>query len=102
MRPRTVSSPADTKSTKETAVSSRFASLPSSPKIGHIVGQGFTVPNPALLKHLEIERADFFGDSFGGTIAVMIAVRHPQLVRRLVSHGGSFTPYSGTGGRGNS
>src|SRR5262249_12256146 len=37
MRPRTVSSPADTKSTKETAVSSRFASLPSSPKIGHIV-----------------------------------------------------------------
>jgi pimeloyl-ACP methyl ester carboxylesterase len=50
----------------------------------------------ALLKHLEIEEADFFGDSFGGTIAVMMAVRHPQLVRRVVSHGGSIAPYSGT------
>jgi pimeloyl-ACP methyl ester carboxylesterase len=52
----------------------------------------------ALLKHLKIEQADFFGDSFGGTIAVMIAVRHPQLVRRVVSHGGSFAPYPGTVG----
>jgi pimeloyl-ACP methyl ester carboxylesterase len=49
----------------------------------------------ALLKHLEIEEADFFGDSFGGTIAVMMAVRHPQLVRRVVSHGGSLAPYPG-------
>ena len=32
----------------------------------------------ALLKHLKIEEADFFGDSFGGTIAVMMAVRHPS------------------------
>ena len=50
----------------------------------------------ALLKHLKVEQADFFGDSFGGTIAVMMAVRHPQLVRRVVSHGGSFAPYPGT------
>jgi pimeloyl-ACP methyl ester carboxylesterase len=50
----------------------------------------------ALLKHLKVEHADFFGDSFGGTIAVMMAVRHPQLVRRVVSHGGSFAPYPGT------
>jgi pimeloyl-ACP methyl ester carboxylesterase len=50
----------------------------------------------ALLKHLKIEQADFFGDSFGGTIAVMMAVRHPQLVRRVVSHGGSLARYSGT------
>jgi pimeloyl-ACP methyl ester carboxylesterase len=49
----------------------------------------------ALLKHLEIQEADFFGDSFGGTIAVMMAVRHPQLVRRVVSHGGSLAPYPG-------
>jgi pimeloyl-ACP methyl ester carboxylesterase len=49
----------------------------------------------ALLKHLKVEEADFFGDSFGGTIAVMMAVRHPQLVRRVVSHGGSFAPYPG-------
>jgi pimeloyl-ACP methyl ester carboxylesterase len=50
----------------------------------------------ALLKHLKIEEADFFGDSFGGTIAVMMAVRHPHLVRRVVSHGGSLAPYPGT------
>ncbi len=50
----------------------------------------------ALLKHLKIEQADFFGDSFGGTIAVMMAVRHPQLVRRVVSLGGSLAPYPGT------
>jgi pimeloyl-ACP methyl ester carboxylesterase len=50
----------------------------------------------ALLRHLKVEHADFFGDSFGGTIAVMMAVRHPQLVRRVVSHGGSLAPYPGT------
>jgi pimeloyl-ACP methyl ester carboxylesterase len=52
----------------------------------------------ALLKHLKVDQADFFGDSFGGTIAVMMAVRHPQRVRRVVSHGGSFAPYPGTVG----
>jgi pimeloyl-ACP methyl ester carboxylesterase len=50
----------------------------------------------ALLKHLKIDEADFFGDSFGGTIAVMMAVRHPKLVRRVISHGGSLAPYPGT------
>lgn len=49
----------------------------------------------ALLKYLKIEQADFFGDSFGGTIAVMMAVRHPELVRRVISHGGSLSPYPG-------
>jgi pimeloyl-ACP methyl ester carboxylesterase len=49
----------------------------------------------ALLKHLKIDQADFVGDSFGGTIAVMMAVRHPKLVRRVVSHGGSLAPYPG-------
>jgi pimeloyl-ACP methyl ester carboxylesterase len=47
----------------------------------------------ALLKHLKIEEADFFGDSFGGTIAVMMAVRHPKLVRRVASYGGSLAPF---------
>ena len=47
----------------------------------------------ALLKHLKIEEADFFGDSFGGAIAVMMAVRHPKLVRRVVSYGGSIAPF---------
>jgi pimeloyl-ACP methyl ester carboxylesterase len=46
----------------------------------------------ALLKHLKIEQADFFGDSFGGTIAVTLAVRHPGLVRRVVSYGSPLAP----------
>ena len=46
----------------------------------------------ALLKHLKIEEADFFGDSFGGAIAVMMAVRHPKLVRRVVSYGSRLAP----------
>ncbi len=46
----------------------------------------------ALLKHLRIDQADFFGDSFGGTIAVMMAVRHPKLVRRVVSYGSPLVP----------
>lgn len=47
----------------------------------------------ALLKHLKIEEADFFGDSFGGTIAVMMAVRHPKLVRRVVAYSGSLAAF---------
>jgi len=38
----------------------------------------------ALLKHLNIQRADFLGFSNGGTIALQVAIRSPQLVRRLV------------------
>jgi len=48
-----------------------------------------------LLKYLKIEQADFFGDSFGGTIALMMAVRHPELAGRVVCHGGSLDPYPG-------
>jgi len=38
----------------------------------------------ALLRHLGIERADFFGYSNGGSIALQIAIRHPEMVRRLI------------------
>lgn len=38
----------------------------------------------ALLRHLKIEKADFFGFSNGGHIAVQIAIRHPDIVRKLV------------------
>ena len=38
----------------------------------------------ALLKHLDIEQADLLGFSNGGTIALQVAIRFPQLVRRLV------------------
>ena len=44
----------------------------------------------ALLAHLKIKRADFFGESFGGTIATIIAVRHPDLVGRVATYGSIF------------
>jgi pimeloyl-ACP methyl ester carboxylesterase len=38
----------------------------------------------ALLRYLKIEKADFFGYSNGGSIALQIAIRHPNLVRKLI------------------
>jgi pimeloyl-ACP methyl ester carboxylesterase len=38
----------------------------------------------ALLDHLELSRADILGQSFGGVIAELVAVRHPSRVDRLV------------------
>jgi len=38
----------------------------------------------ALLRYLGIEKADFFGYSNGGSIALQMAIRHPGMVRRLV------------------
>lgn len=43
----------------------------------------------ALLQHLGIERADFFGYSFGGEVAMKIAYRHPAMARKLVAAGGT-------------
>lgn len=37
-----------------------------------------------LLRQLKIERADFFGYSMGSAIAMQIAIKHPDLVRKLV------------------
>jgi pimeloyl-ACP methyl ester carboxylesterase len=45
-----------------------------------------------LLKHLGITRADFFGESYGGVMAVMIAVRHSGLVGRVATYGATFGP----------
>ncbi|WP_420843082.1 alpha/beta fold hydrolase [Geothrix terrae] len=38
----------------------------------------------ALLEYLHIERADLFGYSNGGTIALQMAIRHPKAIRKLV------------------
>ncbi|MDB5349052.1 MAG: alpha/beta hydrolase fold protein [Planctomycetota bacterium] len=45
----------------------------------------------ALLKELKIERADFFGYSMGGTVALGVAIRHPKLVRKLAINGSHFS-----------
>jgi pimeloyl-ACP methyl ester carboxylesterase len=45
-----------------------------------------------LLSHLGIAKADFFGESFGGVIATMIAVHYPELVGRVATYGATFGP----------
>lgn len=37
-----------------------------------------------LLQHLKIDKADFFGFSNGGTTTVQIAIRHPELVNKII------------------
>ena len=39
----------------------------------------------ALLKNLNIPKADFLGFSNGGTTALQIAIRHPELVDKLIA-----------------
>ena len=44
----------------------------------------------ALMRHLQIERANFFGWSYGGLISMLIAIRHPELVGRVATYGSLF------------
>jgi pimeloyl-ACP methyl ester carboxylesterase len=39
----------------------------------------------ALLDHLKIKRADVLGYSMGGGVAMQLAIRHPEKVRKVVS-----------------
>ena len=45
----------------------------------------------AVLRHLDIARADVFGYSMGGGVALQLAIRHPDLVRKLVVASASFS-----------
>jgi len=45
----------------------------------------------ALLKHLGISKSDFIGESYGGNTAAMIAVRHPEVVRRVATYAATFS-----------
>ncbi len=69
------------------------------------VGQGRTpdVPGPltytgmmedtaALLQMLKLRHVDVIGFSDGGILALMLAVRHPDLVRRLLISGVNISP----------
>jgi len=44
-----------------------------------------------LIHHLEYERADIMGYSFGGIIALRTAIRHPEVVDRLVVVSAGFS-----------
>ena len=45
----------------------------------------------ALLRYLNVERADFFGYSLGGAVVLRLAIRHPELVHKLVLASVSYT-----------
>src|SRR5512138_1537253 len=45
-----------------------------------------------LLKYLGIPKADLFGESFGGVIATMIAVRDPGHAGRIATYAATFGP----------
>ncbi|MFP2903619.1 alpha/beta fold hydrolase [Pyxidicoccus sp. 3LFB2] len=44
----------------------------------------------ALLRHLGVQSADIFGYSMGGGVALQLAIRHPDLVRKLVVAAASY------------
>lgn len=46
----------------------------------------------ALLKHLDIARADLMGYSMGGAVAMQCAIRHPDKVRKAVIISSTFRP----------
>lgn len=51
-----------------------------------------------VLDALDVERADLVGNSFGGALALALAIRHPQRVRRLVLMGAVGVPFEITPG----
>ena len=53
---------------------------------------GMMQDTAALLQHLGIEQADIIGFSDGGILALMLAVRHPELVRRVIVSGVNISP----------
>ncbi len=44
----------------------------------------------ALLREIKIERADVYGYSMGGTVALALAARHPAVVRKLIVQGSTY------------
>jgi pimeloyl-ACP methyl ester carboxylesterase len=45
-----------------------------------------------LLEHLQVPQADVFGFSVGGGVALHLAIRHPEVVRKLIVSSASFHP----------
>ena len=51
-----------------------------------------------LLEHLDVPKVDVFGFSVGGAVALHLAVKHPELVRKLIVSSVSFRPDGDRGG----
>lgn len=59
---------------------------------GPLTYAGMTEDTAALLRQLHLANVDVVGFSDGGNIALMLAIRYPQLVRRLVISGANLDP----------
>ncbi len=57
--------------------------------IGHLLG---------LLDALELTQVDLVGNSYGGSLALQFAIRHPRRVRRMVLMGAVSLPFDLTSG----
>ncbi|WP_422082155.1 alpha/beta fold hydrolase [Ulvibacterium sp.] len=44
----------------------------------------------ALIEHLKLEKADVFGYSMGGGVALQLGIRHPQLINKMVVASASY------------
>jgi pimeloyl-ACP methyl ester carboxylesterase len=59
---------------------------------GPITYGGMADDTAALLQRLGLRDVDVVGWSDGGNVALILALRHPELVRRLVVSGANFAP----------
>lgn len=59
---------------------------------GPLTYAAMTQDTAALLRQLGVTRADLVGFSDGANIALMLAVRYPDLVRRVVASGANLDP----------
>jgi pimeloyl-ACP methyl ester carboxylesterase len=59
---------------------------------GPLTYTGMMEDTVALLQRLKLKGVDVVGFSDGGILALMLAVRHPELVRRLVISGVNIAP----------
>ncbi|MFO0585831.1 MAG: alpha/beta fold hydrolase [Anaeromyxobacter sp.] len=60
--------------------------------------EGWTAQVIALLDALRLERVDLVGNSFGGALALALAIRHSGRIRRLVLMGAVGVPFAITPG----
>ena len=56
-----------------------------------ITYEGMADDVAALLDHLSVEKADFFGYSMGGSIALQMAMRHPEMVDQLIAAAAGYS-----------
>ena len=76
-----------------------FTERPANPAEANVYSMAAWVQQAVdVLDALKIEQADLVGNSFGGALALALAIKHPQRVRRLVLMGSVGVPFAITPG----